>query len=523
MLAPRLLLPVAGFAAILLGPGAGSASGQELVFAAPELAFTLPPTSFINTVESGDYDEDGQLDVVLLAAAPVKTASVLLGQVGGGFVPGPVSSLGLLSPVLLSADLDGDGHLDLLGAGTSSAPNWLMVSHGAGDGSFGLGVGLPAALPHQFALEAAVGDLDLDDDLDLVATKPYAQVLRNAGDGTFTSDGSLSGEATAFVIPLSMTLADLAADGTPDLVVGMSDAVQRVHHGLSGGALSVEPVLVPVGSTADFVSRGSVLADVTGDGILDLTLAHMGELSLLVRPGLGDGNFGPTIASPFLTPGGFLSQSGETRLGDFDGDGTTDAAVLVPQRNQVAFLRGLGGGAFQPSVTVSTLTQLREAVVMDVDQDGRTDLIGTRVADGVLVPGPDAVLLRNATYTEPEAFVDLGHGLAGTRGFPVLLAEGSLTFGTPFSMRLENGLPGALPWLVAGLSALELPFKGGVMWPQPDFVVPGLPFNVLGVSTFAAVWLESVGGFDVWIQFWFADAGAPKGFAATTGVRAEVP
>lgn len=498
---------------------------QELVIASPATEFALDSATFIPLIFEGDFDEDGETDVILIEGAPLKQATVLLGQPSGGFAPGPVSSLSQTGVVMLTADLDGDGHLDLLGTGAGFGSE-MALAPGVGDGSFSAGIQIPAALTWQYASLATAGDLDLDGDLDVVATRTYAQVLRNGGDGTFTSDGTLSGQADAFLLPRAITLADLANDGTMDLVVGMSNSLQRVHAGLPGGSLSVTPELVSVGTMptgTEAWSYGHAVADLDGDGVLDLAQTHTGDLSVQVRPGLGDGTFGPVVTSPYLTPPSFsLNFAGDLRLADWDGDGIIDLAALVQQRSEVHFLRGLGGGAFEPSNIVSTLSPVRHAVVMDLDKDGRDDLLGTRQAFG-LVTVPDAVLLRNATYAAAEPFVDLGDALQGTRGYPVMLAQGSLMFAEPFSIRLENGPVGAQPFLVVGIAALEVPLKGGVLWPQTDFVVPVAPVDAEGVSSLQAIWLESVGGYDVWFQYWFADAGAPSGFAATTGVRASVP
>ncbi|HZL99166.1 MAG TPA: hypothetical protein VFD43_02845, partial [Planctomycetota bacterium] len=117
----------------------------------------------------------------------------------------------------------------------------------------------------------------------------------------------------------------------------------------------------------------------------------------------------------------------------------------------------------------------------------------------------------------------LGAGLPGAAGVPVLRACGSLQPGEATSFLVGWAAPGAAGALVLGVAQAGLPFKGGVMVPAPDLILPLLT-DADGAWSIGFPWLHGVPhGFSFHAQAWIADAGAPAGFAATPGLRATTP
>src|SRR5262249_5097420 len=121
-------------------------------------------------------------------------------------------------------------------------------------------------------------------------------------------------------------------------------------------------------------------------------------------------------------------------------------------------------------------------------------------------------------------WTDLGDALAGAQGEPVLEGSGPLTGGSLNSLELSQALPGVAATLVLGVAELDAPFKGGVMVPAPAAYVPSLVTGPLGGFTVPFVWPVGLPpGLSVILQCWLPDAGGPKGFAASNGLRLTPP
>jgi hypothetical protein len=99
-----------------------------------------------------------------------------------------------------------------------------------------------------------------------------------------------------------------------------------------------------------------------------------------------------------------------------------------------------------------------------------------------------------------------------------------LTAGSPLALEVDGAAPDAASVLVAGLSSLGAPFKGGVMWPHPDLVLAGLALDANGFLELAGAWPAGLpSGLQLYLQFWIPDALGPHGWSATNGLRATTP
>jgi len=120
-------------------------------------------------------------------------------------------------------------------------------------------------------------------------------------------------------------------------------------------------------------------------------------------------------------------------------------------------------------------------------------------------------------------WLDLGNALAGSSGVPSLVGTGALFGNDAVSLDLANAKPFALSFLVLGLSNLSIPFKSGVLVPNPDFLLP-ITVDGFGVASLSTLWPVGVpSGATFYSQFWISDPAGPAGFAASNGLSGTTP
>jgi hypothetical protein len=115
----------------------------------------------------GDFYGDGILDVASLNVSS-PTVSVLPGNGDGTFGPAQNFAVGDsgYGTVLVAADFDGDGHLDLAVGSTFAGGNRVAVLRNNGDGSFGPPESVETR-PDRAVVTVAVGDFNGDGRPDL--------------------------------------------------------------------------------------------------------------------------------------------------------------------------------------------------------------------------------------------------------------------------------------------------------------------------------------------------------------------
>ena len=154
---------------------------------------------------------------------------------------------------------------------------------------------------------------------------------------------------------------------------------------------------VPVGAG----SGNLLLADVNGDGKLDLVTGHILGRKLTVQLGDGSGRFAPAPGSPIV-----LSYMPEDiKLGDVNGDRILDLGVTSSDPEVVDIFLGNGKGAFSRApgspfaASASKGFHPGSLHLVDINEDGKLDIVtanarsntfGTLLGDGRggFSPGP---------------------------------------------------------------------------------------------------------------------------------------
>jgi VCBS repeat protein len=233
-----------------------------------------------------------------------------------------------LSGALFAGDFDRDGNLDLASGAWTPAGIRLTLSLSQGHGLFQP----PRFLSISGSAIERMVDLDSDGDLDILAIGPddLISVYFNDGHGAFPTALRL----TAGLIPYAAVAADLDDDGRPDLSAlyqGTTDWTTFVS-GVAvfkalGGGMFQDPVRYPIDDHPSTLE----VADIDRDGDLDLVITYQSPLypsndrgSVAILRNRGDGSFVPMPRFPIgtATPGDI-----STALADLDGDGHLDLAV----------------------------------------------------------------------------------------------------------------------------------------------------------------------------------------------------
>ncbi|WNG21164.1 FG-GAP repeat domain-containing protein [Cystobacter fuscus] len=354
----------------------------------------------------GDFDEDGHVDQAF-SSTRSSTTDIFLrrGNGLGGFsaaalvrsVPGVASFIG--STVLAADDLDGDGHLDLALTIDQNfdltVRNTLTLVKGLGDGTFAPGVRLPSG---RRPASVTTGDFNGDGVSDVVTLQWETKDVRVwlGGPGRTTRTLPIGSEGPSAV-------GDFNGDGWTDVISTTrnhaSPTVQSlVKMSLGGpGGLSAPELVTALDSSTVAVQVAHVDVGATLDVVL---YSSSGPAQLLL--GNGDGTLRPAVTLPL----GSLVEHVES--GDVNGDGKPDLVFIAGREAssgwEARLLIGRGDGTFEPPVSLATGDLLRQAVLADLDRDGKLDVMvprsgsgaGAQVlmgrGDGTFTPGPELSL-----------------------------------------------------------------------------------------------------------------------------------
>jgi cytochrome c len=113
---------------------------------------------------------------------------------------------------------------------------------------------------------------------------------------------------------------------------------------------------------------------------------------------------------------------------------------------------------------------------------------------------------------------NLGQSLAGSKGNPLLYAEGPFSAGTTMQFVADNAAPSALGAFGLGLSAINLPIAGGVLVPDPLLIL-AFSTNAGGKAQTQLLAPPTLPvGLKLHVQAWIQDAAGLLGWSATNAL-----
>jgi hypothetical protein len=298
-----------------------------------------PPKTFRaglrpESIATADFNHDGKLDLAVVDYG--NQVSILLGNGDGTFQPAKKYAVGQGSFLIDIGvgDFNEDGNIDIVATVSLVGNNGgsIALLLGKGDGTFRRAQYINTG---NSPLSIAVADLNGDHHLDLwVGGNGGSSVLLGKGDGTFGSPVSYGGISSA---SYGTAISDLNGDGKPDAIVtSLTENLIYVFLGNGDGTFQTGTP-IDVGA---FYPYSVVAADFNRDGKMDLAVSDNGNDSVSVLLGNGDGTF----QSPYVTFAG--GSPARLRAANINAGGKLDLVVADYDGGGVTLLTGNGDGTF---------------------------------------------------------------------------------------------------------------------------------------------------------------------------------
>lgn len=371
-------------------------------------------------VEVADVDGDGHVDILMANGGDYSTAGPqansppnneptrvwknlgnwteaaphcmeISAQAVGGFVG--------MSRMIKTADIDGDGDLDILTGGAYQTQAKLFRRDTAG------WTDVTAMQLPQVATsigDAEFGDVDDDGDLDLVFvdwgsgnaltnTGGRTHLYRNDGNGTFV-DATMTDMPDVLVrMSWDMELADLDGDFDLDVLISSKRSASSLMFRNDGtGHFTNEPEALPhFTNNYEFEPM-----DIDGDGDLDvLTINDGPSVTEHVFVNRGDGTFADETSTRLTGTANPAGADDNTMVWlDVDNDGDSDVLIGTLGTDRLLINDGTGKFTLSTGATPNDTNATLGLALADLDEDGRLDLVQGQgeVAD------PDKVQLGSA-------------------------------------------------------------------------------------------------------------------------------
>jgi len=433
-------------------PMNGSQSFNPYGLPGIQLRPTLPGGEIPTSVVTGDFNKDGIQDFVV-ANALTNDLWLYLGKGDGTFqLPRVIPlSKGLTPIYLATADLRGNGTLDLVVSESDTSTIGVLL--GNGDGTFGYETEYTLPQP---PLALVIADFNKDGKLDIAAsmsaeTDDFPVIALLTGDGTGNFSGpTISHRSALWSYGSGLAAADVNGDGLPDLLLIDQDSQgsgtgATIYLNNGDGTFSAGQNIVQ--NSPESASQDGRLADVNEDGCPDALIAD--EIGG-VWVALGDCN------GRFGTP--TLIRTGESnaaiQVADVNGDGHLDIVMSTfPGLTESFGAIGLSSAMAGPGLTSGDTV-----VVLLGDGKGNFS-----VARNYLGPG-QSTSLAVADFNG-DGHPDIVTANNDTDSMSVYLNDGSGGYGFPQGIFVDQPGDGVINAPVSGVDVVDLNGDG-----KPDVV-----------------------------------------------------
>ena len=348
--------------AIMLGHGNGTFSDATTYSTAD---YGIPYSS-----TSGDFNDDGWVDVAI-GMSEESYIGILFGRGNGTFTPfTPYLTKSIaLHQSIMSGDFNNDGRLDIVVTETNL--NKIAIILGHVNGTFFNEITYSTG-NYSYPYSVAVGDFNKDARLDVVVANMLSDDI-----GIFL--GYINEDFVSTAVrpissssqPVSIVAEDFDNDNCLDIVVAdrKNDEIVIIRGSGYGTFLDQKTYSTGKDSSPSWIA----VDDFNHDQYLDIAVVNSGTNSIGILLGYGNGTFSSLLTSSSDQ----LSLPVSLCFGHFDNGTHLDIAVASTGNNHVCILFGYGNGSFGNVECRTSGYDSRPSAVIcgDVNGDHTTDIV----------------------------------------------------------------------------------------------------------------------------------------------------
>jgi hypothetical protein len=353
----KLLLSILTFTAFSFGANAQTFSDSLL----------SNNSTNARTIVSADIDGDGDLDLLTSAQGGAELAwfdnTDGQGSFGSKIIIANVSTIYMA----LAGDMDGDNDLDVVVV-SNGTDRVIWYENTDGAGTFSTGTIITTLTNGATSLELA--DIDGDNDLDILSTSYLDDKLAyyiNDGSGVFGTQNIISSTMDGAIY---VHAADMDNDGDMDLLAAASLGNIVSYFENNGGLIFSAPVTIT--ATASAVTS-VISTDIDGDNDLDVVVSYSGNDKVVWFANTnGTGVFGTEQIISSIADRPF-----KVDAADLDNDGDMDVLSANFNDAEIVWYENTNGaGSFGLAQVISTTAQGASFVsTADIDNDGDMDVL----------------------------------------------------------------------------------------------------------------------------------------------------
>ncbi|MBK8871658.1 MAG: VCBS repeat-containing protein [Elusimicrobia bacterium] len=357
---------------------------------------------YYSSVGWGDFDNDGDLDILASGEQKVGSTDVILvyknngnGTMDATQIAVDGANGGLDYGGVSWGDFDNDGDLDILASGRTFGGTFeLRVYKNNGNGTIdATQIEVGGAAAGLFYSSVAWGDYDNDGDLDILASGLLSgsnlqlRVYKNNGNGTINAtqievDGENNGLSQG-----SVAWGDYDNDGDLDILAsGQAGAVGELRVYKNNGNGTIDATQIEVDGSGNGLQDGGVAwGDYDDDGDLDILASGQAggaTRQLRVYKNNGNGTIDATQIEVDGSGNGF--RYGSVAWGDFDNDGDLDisaSGLTSGSTNELRAYKNNGNGTIDPAQVEVDMVggglQLGGVAFGDFDGDSDLDVLAS--------------------------------------------------------------------------------------------------------------------------------------------------